>query len=616
MAEKNEVNYGFMKKIVRILNAGQSRIVALTGNIFDLFFSSSENNYVPIISFLLSRWDKPEINSRFIKVVYELNGPVRFLLNEDDLKSVKEAWMKVHVKYETDPRIERLVRPYSTEKKEEKAENEFEDLLRQTAENSIFAFEFLRQLCLTSRFKLEGEKILDKDLIILIEGADMLIPQGEISRLSEVDRKRIAICRDWFCDPEFMNSNDSVIFITESKSKLNEEVSHLPQLLEVEIDSPDEEQRKDFISWFIKKQSEDKKPKFWEGGSQKELASLTAGLSIQALMQLLKDKAYSGEEIEAKDIVSKVSEYVINQLGGEDVAEFYRPKHKIADAVGNTNLGKFLREKFIPRIRTREGCISGAIVCGPIGSGKTFIFEAVAGELGIPVLVLKNLRSKWFGETDVIFERLRRCLESLSKVLIFVDEADTQFGGVSQDVHETERRLTGKIQAMMSDTRLRGRVIWLLMTARINLLSQDIRRPGRCGDYIIPVLDPVGEDLKAFVKFVLKPVRKNVSDELLSKVIGLTEGYYAAAFACLKDDMISVLKEKKQEELTDEEILEIISDRILQNGGITRKMQMLHALLNCSHKSLLPDELSDGTKDLSEAREKWQKELDALERLY
>ncbi len=40
----------------------------------------------------------------------------------------------------------------------------------------------------------------------------------------------------------------------------------------------------------------------------------------------------------------------------------------------------------------------------------------------MPVLVLKNIRSQWFGQTDVIFERLRRVLEALEKVVIFVDE--------------------------------------------------------------------------------------------------------------------------------------------------------------------------------------------------
>ena len=74
-------------------------------------------------------------------------------------------------------------------------------------------------------------------------------------------------------------------------------------------------------------------------------------------------------------------------------------------------------------------------------------------------------------------------------------ELGDEFGGVGAETHSTERRLTGKIQAMMSDPRLRGRVIWLLMTARIHLLSPDIRRPGRVGDLIIPVLDPEGGEL-------------------------------------------------------------------------------------------------------------------------
>ncbi len=173
--------------------------------------------------------------------------------------------------------------------------------------------------------------------------------------------------------------------------------------------------------------------------------------------------------------------------------------------VGFTRLKQFLREEFIPRIRSSgPDALAGAAVAGPIGGGKTFIFEAAATALDMPVLVLKNIRSQWFGQTDVIFERLRRVLLALEKVLIFVDEADTQFGGVGQDTHETERRLTGKIQQMMSDPVLRGRVVWLLMTARIHLLSPDIRRPGRVGDLIIPVLDPEGEDRMEFLRWVLK----------------------------------------------------------------------------------------------------------------
>src|SRR2546426_1335128 len=154
------------------------------------------------------------------------------------------------------------------------------------------------------------------------------------------------------------------------------------------------------------------------------------------------------------------------------------------------------------------------------------------------VLVLKNIRSQWFGQTDVIFERLRRVLNALAKVLIFIDEADTQFGGVGPDTHETERRLTGKLQAMMSDPALRGRIIWLLVTARIHLLSPDLRRPGRVGDLIIPTLDPEGPDREDFLNWTARPVLPgSLTPEQLKKLDEATRGFSAASFTALRSEL-------------------------------------------------------------------------------
>ena len=179
---------------------------------------------------------------------------------------------------------------------------------------------------------------------------------------------------------------------------------------------------------------------------------------------------YHDVPLSPPDLVQKVESFIQSQVG-EDVVEFKKPTHTLQQVVGFRRLKEFITKELIPRFKAEpEKALPGAAVAGPIGGGKTFIFEAVAGELDVPVLVLKGIRSQWFGQTDVIFERLRRVLEALDKVVIFVDEADTQFGGVGAQTHETERRLTGKIQAMMSDPKLRGRVMWLLMTARIHLL--------------------------------------------------------------------------------------------------------------------------------------------------
>ena len=264
---------------------------------------------------------------------------------------------------------------------------------------------------------------------------------------------------------------------------------------------------------------------------------------------------------------------------------------------------------FIPRFKaTDAAALSGAAVSGPIGGGKTFIFEAVAGELDMVVLVLKNIRSQWFGQTDVIFERLRRVLDALAKALIFVDEADTQFGGVGPETHDTERRLTGRIQAMMSDPALRGRILWLLMTARIHLLSPDIRRPGRAGDLIIPVLDPDGDDRKDFLLWTVKSSLKDELDEpQTQQLLELTQTYSAASFASLKSELKAAVA-LKGDRLAFVDLLAVIQDALSPAIGLTRRYQTLQALVNCTRKSLLPDP-TVGEKE----RRGWETEIRALE---
>ncbi len=600
--------YGFKRDLERMLNAGQTRSIVLTGNIHDWFYraddeadESSGGRYMLLLEYLVSRWNIQDL-AQFALVVYELNGPIR-VVNPEVAEQLRDAWVTMVSGYSPQELAIRKLAGEPVADRQSLA-RQFDDALHEALANPTSALEMLRQFCIISRAQHNGKPLFKKNLIILIEGADFLIPQGEIPRLSEADRKRVMICRDWFCDPEFMTGNDSVILLTESKMALNQEITRLPQLLEVKVPAPDLDHRRYFISWFKNHHPAGEGLKLWS--SQTDLAELTAGLSIHALMQLLKLTAYTGQTLQPEDVVAKVQEFIQAQLG-EEVVEFSRPSHTLKQVVGNTRLKAFLKDTFIPRLKkTGKAGISGAAVAGPLGAGKTFIFEAVAGELGFVVLVLKNLRSKWFGETDIIFERLRRVLEALGKALIFVDEADTQFGGLGGETHETERRLTGKIQSMMSDTKLRGKVIWLLMTARIDRLSPDLRRPGRAGDIIIPVLDPEGDDHDAFVRWVLGSVIKNPSNELVDQVADLTRGYSAAAFDAVRRELAA---ESDREQLDDEEIFNLIRNRLLPDIAKTRQIQYLQALLNCTHKQLLPSDIGD---DVEAQREQWRAELETL----
>lgn len=577
----------FYQRLAGIFNSEQSRCAILSGNVHDLFFH--HNEYWPLISFLTEKFQADGL----IRVVYEQNGPVRILDNRD---KVKNAWISWKAGLDLDTLLLKGLKEKG-QSEIDRLGNEFDQLLIDAIGNPTLALEFLRQLTICSR-----STRLPGNLMILIEAADLLIPagNGDVADLNDQQVRRLSICQDWFGDPAFMNGGDSVALIAESRSLIHPRVSRLPQILTVEIPSPDQALRLSFIEHFVAQA--DRKPRLW--GAPTEVATLTAGLSLHAIRQLLAGAAHSDQPLTPEDLVGKVEEFIQSQVG-EDVVEFKKPEHTLHDVVGFTKLKAFIRKELIPRFKAEpDKALPGAAVAGPIGGGKTFIFEAVAGELEIPVLVLKNVRSQWYGQTDVIFERLRRVLEALDKVVILVDEADTQFGGVGAEEHSTERRLTGKIQAMMSDPKLRGKVMWLLMTARIHLLSPDIRRPGRVGDLIIPVLDPEGEDRKEFIRWLLKPVLPNPQEADIDRIGEMTDGYSAAAFASLRSQL------KASEVHTMDEITAVLRDQIPPAIGLTRRYQVLQALVNCTRRSLMPN------PDFTEKdRETWQLEIRQLEQL-
>lgn len=576
-------SYPFFSQLARVLNSGQSRSVVLSGNIYDLYFDGKQ--YVPILPFLISKTQVAGL----IQVVYELNGPVR--LSEEDRTRLREAWTawKNGVTVDAIPMREVL----NDGSRFELRRREFDQYLRDAIGNATQALEFLRQLTICSR------TCLKENLLIFIEGADMLLPagDGDVARMNDAQLRRIAIVTDWFSDPAYFSGRDAVVLIAESRSQIHPRVARLPQVLSVEIPAPDLAARKHFITVHASTNS----------SSQKHDSDLvgeaTAGLSLHAMRQLLLSADYLQKPVTRADTTKQVEAFIQSQLG-EDVIEFKKPSHRLSDCVGFSKLKEFLHSYLIPRMKLPDDrALPGAAIAGPIGGGKTFIFEAVASELDMPVLVLKNIRSQWFGQTDVIFERLRRVLEALEKVVIFVDEADTQFGSVGEGAHETERRLTGKIQGMMSDTKLRGKVIWLLMTARIHLLSPDIRRPGRVGDLIIPILDPTGEDRKDFIRWMLGPT--GITNESLVEWLdreGLEQDYSSAGFAALRSQFKAI--PPKDEEDLKATIRDFIQPAIKQ----TRRYQTLQALVNCTRRSLLPD-----PHITEEDREAMEREIRELE---
>ena len=101
---------------------------------------------------------------------------------------------------------------------------------------------------------------------------------------------------------------------------------------------------------------------------------------------------------------------------------------------------------------------------------------------------MKNFRDKWVGSTESNLEKIFRLLEALGRCIVFVDEADQALGrrtGESGD-GGVDGRVYGMVAAQMSQSRNRGRLLWVLATSRPDLVEVDLKRPGRV-DVKIPL---------------------------------------------------------------------------------------------------------------------------------
>jgi len=123
---------------------------------------------------------------------------------------------------------------------------------------------------------------------------------------------------------------------------------------------------------------------------------------------------------------------------GENLGDAVMPAVRLADVVLPEPLRDTVRE-IIDAARSRRTVLErwgvgahltwgkglAALLYGPPGTGKTLCAEAIAGELGRPLLAasVAALKSKWVGETERNLEHLFKEAESSGAVLL-LDEAD------------------------------------------------------------------------------------------------------------------------------------------------------------------------------------------------
>jgi AAA+ superfamily predicted ATPase len=431
-------------------------------------------------------------------------------------------------------------------------------------------------------------RILDKKKIALvIDFAETVAPAGDTSGMPAEDRNSLVILKRWAQNPLFMQADVTFCLIAENRIELNLGLVQNPGVASIEIPLPSEADRLEFI----RAQLATKPLPAGSDVTAEALAALTAGLKRVQLQSMISDAVENQRPMTMKFLVRRKKDMIEAEAGG--LLEFVQSRFDLSMVAGHEPAKKKLHDAAQAIRAGRTDVVPmGYVICGPVGTGKTFLTTCFAGEIGIPAVTLKNFRSMWQSQTEGNLERILNLLKAMCPIAVIVDEADAQLGNrASSGDSGVSSRVFAQIAQFMGNTEMRGKVIWFLLTCRPDLLPVDLKRQGRAEEHIALFYPHTDEDRLAMLHAVLKKTGVELASAeaeaaFLKHAAGLSGADVEAILTRAK--MKNALENQAGLEAAD--LVAALEDFIPPSYPTEIELQTLVAVLECTSKSLLPEE--------------------------
>ena len=333
-----------------------------------------------------------------------------------------------------------------------------------------------------------GNAVKPKRIAIIVEFAEFVVPRGDAIQLGGPFAANTVKVLGWANDPAVAQSNIVTVLVSEGLHDLNSLIVENPHAAALHVPLPSETDMQAYVSALSATQFPDIAAK--SDVPLETLATRLTGLSRVGARTAIALALGNDLRITASWLAEIKKDLIERE--GQGLLDFVESPFTLDNVAGHDAVKAWLREDAeLLRRGALRALPMGYLIAGRIGTGKTFLVQCWAGELGIPCVVFKNFRDRWVGATESNLEKIFAILRALGQVVVFVDEADQAAG--KREGGDGDSGLSGRVYSMlakeMSDTRNRGRIIWVFATSRPDLLEVDLKRQGRL-DVHIPLFPP------------------------------------------------------------------------------------------------------------------------------
>lgn len=422
-------------------------------------------------------------------------------------------------------------------------------------------------------------------MVLFIDHVEKIIPSGDIASMSVEERVALIWICEWSVNAKISSVGSSILMLADNLADVSRELLKSSYRIEpVLVELPDEDQRKEYIQHLLKDDcvktdiSVDEFAKLSSGLSKKSIKDIKLKAEAEDVpisFEFIKDKKHSVLQKEYGDVL----EFIYPELGFENIGGMDKAKNYILRNIVQPIMKGDLRR--VPM---------GILLCGPSGTGKTLLVNALAKASGFNCVKIDMSRilGQYVGESEKNFKKCLLGAQSQQPVIVFVDEIDTAFrrgdsgdSGVSRNIFSEFLQFTG-------NTNNRGKVIFIAATNRPDLIDPALKRAGRF-DKKIPILLPDGQERGEIFNLIIKKYGFETDVEDFAPFAEGTENYTGAEI----ETVVRKAYEIANEDDADDTMLtaKILEEAIKRCRPSTQQVQFMTmlAIEECDDKDLLPE---------------------------
>lgn len=419
------------------------------------------------------------------------------------------------------------------------------------------------------------------------------------SGANDESQRFLNLLNHWASDLDIRRREQIILLVTQNTFDIHPSLTVNPEIPVVEMPFPDYAQRLKFIEHLhaISPDDAPMRESLGDVRAREEFARETAGLNLFGIHDIARQAATTQQEARGELLLNyrqesiKTFSHGVLEVGEpREVARMQGPGHvnrAIQDIADGLKQGDWRR---IPR---------GVLLLGPAGTGKVFIAKLLAGKAETAFVQLRY--ASQVGEVAISvngnegsYERnliaALSFIRGIAPVVVFIDEIERASPHTSMQPEQGERGLPVSLVNAMSDTSLRGKVLWVGATNRPDLMPAIFRRTG-IFDHKLILLPPTPFERAAILKIFCEPRTQESID--YQSIIGdeRTDGITSRDLWLIMQRARNLALRNNREQLIEADLREAVDDFVPDHSREMQQFMGLLAMREANSRAMLPDAL-------------------------